>query len=279
MSKVWLITGASRGLGLAIAKAALAAGDSVVATARDPAAAGAALGDGEGRVLACRLDVAEPAGAADVVAAAVERFGRIDVLVNNAGYGLLGLFEESEAGEIDRQFRVNVFGTMDVTRAVLPVMRQQRAGHVFTITSIGGLRGSAGASLYCATKFALEGWSEGLAAEVAPFGIRVTAVEPGRFRTDFLDPSSVRHANASIADYAATSAALRTAFADNNHLQAGDPAKLADALLQVAEAEEAPVHFLVGSDAVGVLEQRIARDQAQLQAWRTLSASTDFSQR
>ena len=276
MSKVWLITGASRGLGLAMAKAALKAGDSVVATARDPAAVTTALGHDD-RLLACALDIAEPGQAEAAVHAALDRFGRIDVLVNNAGYGLLGLFEESAADEVDRQFRVNVFGTMDMTRAVLPVMRRQRAGHVFTITSIGGLRGSAGGSLYCATKFALEGWSEGLAAELVPFGIRVTAVEPGRFRTDFLDPSSVRHAGAAIADYAAVSATLKTAFDDANHRQAGDPAKLADAMLQLVDAPEAPLHFLAGTDAVAVLEQRIARDRAQLETWRSLSASTDFA--
>ena len=276
MSKVWFITGASRGLGLSMARAALAAGETVVATARDPGAVTRALGAGDDRLLACELDVAQATQAAAAVQAAVARFGRIDVLVNNAGYGHLGMFEESSVDEIERQFRVNVFGAMDVTRAVLPVMRGQRAGHVFTITSIGGLRGSPGASLYCATKFALEGWSEGLAGEVAPFGIRVTAVEPGRFRTDFLDASSARYPAASIADYAEAAAKSRAAFDENNHLQAGDPDKLADAMLQLVAAKEPPLHFLAGTDAVGVLETRIERDRRQLAAWGALSASTDL---
>ena len=277
MSKVWMITGASRGLGLAMARAALAAGDTVVATARDPGKVTEALGVDGDRLLACVLDVGVGGHAATAVRDAVERFGRIDVLVNNAGYGQLGYFEDVPVDDIDRQFRVNVFGSMDVTRAVLPVMRRQRDGHVFTITSIGGLRGSAGASLYCATKFALEGWSEGLAAEVGPLGIRVTAVEPGRFRTDFLDASSVRHGSGAIADYAQASDQLRAAFDGASHRQAGDPDKLAAAMLKLVEATEPPLHFLAGTDAVDVLERRIARDRQQLDAWGSLSASTDYA--
>lgn len=275
MSKVWFITGASRGIGLEIARAALAAGDKVVATARTPANIMALFEGGQERLLALSLDVTAPEQAPAAVKAALEAFGRIDVLVNNAGYGQLGMFEESSSAEIEKQYRVNLFGTMDVTRAVLPIMRSQRSGHIFNITSIGGLRGGAGGSLYCSTKFALEGLSESLAAELESFGIHVTAVEPGFFRTDFLDSSSVRYADASIADYAEASEKLRTFYDARSHQQAGDPKKLAEALVQLAAHEQPPLHFLAGTDAVAVMEARIERDQTELATWRHLSMTTD----
>ncbi len=275
MSKVWFITGASRGIGLEIARAALADGKCVVATGRNPGRVAATLGSDNQRLLPLRLDVTAPEQAAAAVAAAIERFSRIDVLVNNAGYGQLGMFEDNSPAEIAEQFRVNVFGSFDITREVLPVMRKQRSGHVFTITSIGGLRGGAGGSLYCATKFALEGWSESLAQEVAGFGIRVTAVEPGFFRTDFLDSMSVRYASSLIADYTAESKRIRAFYDARNKKQAGDPVKLAKALLQLAKEENPPLHFLAGTDAVSTLEQRIQRDQEQLTQWRYLSCATD----
>ncbi len=275
MSKVWFITGSSRGIGLEIARAALTAGESVVATGRDTRAITEALGAGNERLLALTLDVAEPEQATAAVMAAVERFERIDVLVNNAGYGQLGMFEDSSPAEVEQQYRVNVFGTMDVTRALLPVMRKQRSGHVFTITSIGGLRGGAGCSLYCSTKFALEGWSESLAQEVAGFGIHVTAVEPGFFRTDFLESSSVRYAAKEIDDYAAESQKIKAFYDARSRQQAGDPVKLAKVLLQLADENNPPLHFLAGSDAVGVLEQRIGRDKEELSSWGHLSVTTD----
>lgn len=278
MSKVWFITGASRGIGLEIALAALAAGHSVVATGRNAAAITEALGPAHPHLLALALDVTDPHQTGAAVSAATDRFGRIDVLVNNAGYGQLGMFEESSPEEVHQQFRVNVFGTLDVTRAILPGMRAQRSGYIVNITSIGGLRGGAGASLYCATKFALEGLSESLAAELAPFGIHVTAVEPGFFRTDFLDSSSVRYANQSVADYREASQQLRSFYDERSHQQAGDPARLATALLKLAAHPEPPLHFLAGTDAIAVLEARIERDQHQLATWRQLSASTDLPQ-
>ena len=275
MSKVWFITGSSRGIGVEIARAALGAGETVIATGRNLDQVTQALGVRSERFLPLALDISVPGQALDVVKAGTERFGRIDVLVNNAGYGQLGMFEESSPEEVEQQYRVNVFGTMEVTRAVLPVMRRQRSGHVFTITSIGGLRGGAGGSLYCSTKFALEGWSESVAAEVAPFGIGFTAVEPGFFRTDFLDSSSVRYALNSIPDYAQETKKIREFYDARSHQQAGDPAKLAQSLLQLAANPNPPLHFLAGTDAVGVLKARIERDQKQLADWETLSSSTD----
>jgi NAD(P)-dependent dehydrogenase (short-subunit alcohol dehydrogenase family) len=277
MSKVWFITGANRGIGLEIARAALRAGDSVVATARDAGKIAGALGSQQANVLAVNLDVTQPAQAAAAVTAATQRFGRIDVLVNNAGYGQLGVFEESSSEDVQQQFRVNVFGAMDVTRAVLPVMRKQRSGHLFNITSIAGLRGGPGGSLYSATKFAMEGLSESLSLELAPFGIHVTAVEPGYFRTDFLDSSSVRHASGSIGDYAEAADKTRAFFQERNHRQAGDPAKLATALIQLANEAQPPLHFLAGTDAVGVMEMLIDRNQKELAKWRHLSSSTDHN--
>jgi len=274
MSSVWLITGASRGLGLEIARAALTAGADVVATGRNADAVTKALGEHK-NLLAAELDVTVPGQAERAVQAAKERFGRVDILVNNAGYGQLGMFEENSPEDVQQQFRVNVFGTFDVTRAVLPSMRAQRSGHIFTITSIGGLRGSAGGSLYCSTKFALEGWSESLAQELAPFGIHVTAVEPGFFRTDFLENSSVQYGDASIEDYRETSGKLREFYDGRSRQQAGDPVKLAEALLRLADEENPPTHFLVGTDAVDVMEGRIQRDGEELAQWRELSSSTD----
>ncbi len=275
MSKIWLITGASRGLGLEIARAALTAGAEVVATGRNADAVTKTLGEHK-NLLAVELDVTVPGQAERAVKAATERFGRIDILVNNAGYGQLGMFEENSPEAVQQQFRVNVFGTFDVTRAVLPSMRAQRSGHIFTITSIGGLRGGAGGSLYCSTKFALEGWSESLAHELAPFGIHVTAVEPGFFRTDFLESSSVQYGDASIEDYREASGKLREFYDGRSRQQAGDPVKLAEALLRLADEENPPMHFLVGTDAVGVMEGRIQRDGEELAQWRELSSSTDY---
>ncbi|XQU71491.1 hypothetical protein OJJOAM_004280 [Cupriavidus sp. H18C1] len=209
MIKTWFITGAARGIGACIARAALDAGDNVVATGRDPRPIERALpGHGE-RLLALRLDVTDPAQACDAVDRAVATFGRIDVLVNNAGYGQLGMFEENSADDVLKQFDTNVHGTLHVTRAVLPVMRRQRAGRIFNLSSIGGMVGFEGASIYCAAKFAVEGFSESLALEVARFGIQVTIVQPGFFRTDFLDGSSVRYGAEAIPDYVSASAALR----------------------------------------------------------------------
>jgi NAD(P)-dependent dehydrogenase (short-subunit alcohol dehydrogenase family) len=274
-AKIWFITGAARGIGFAIAKAALAAGDSVVATGRSRERLEAVYAPYGQRVLAVELDVAEEAQAETAVAAALARFGRIDVLVNNAGYGQFGLFEENGAGEIERQFATNVFGSFHVTRAVLPAMRRQRSGHIFNLSSMGGALGFMGASVYCATKFAIEGFSESLAPEVEPFGIRVTIVEPGFFRTDFLDGSSIRYGGRTIADYATLSAEAKSTYEDHNHRQAGDPAKLGAALVELAAAEAPPLRYAAGSDAVDAILASLAERQAEIEHWRRLSVATD----
>ncbi|WP_070107515.1 oxidoreductase [Burkholderia plantarii] len=272
----WLITGANRGLGLEIARAALDAGDRVLATARDPAPIAAAL-DGFGERLATtRLDVTDAASIAAAVDLARQRFGGIDVLVNNAGYGQLGPFELISPAAIERQFDTNVFGAFEVARAVLPVMRAQRSGHVVTLSSIAGLIGIEGASIYCASKFALEGWSESLGQEVARFGIRTTLIEPGRFRTDFLDASSVSHGDLAIDDYAALAADSRAELDAGNHQQAGDPVKLGRAVVTLVHAPEPPVRYGAGSEAYGVMVARAERLRAEAEAWRELSLSNDL---
>ncbi|MFN6996648.1 MAG: oxidoreductase [Aquincola tertiaricarbonis] len=275
MSKVWFITGAGRGIGAHIANAALAAGHRVVATGRNlEQLQQAYAGHGE-RVLCLRLDATQEADAVAAVAQATERFGRIDVLVNNAGYGQLGLFEEVGAEDVERQFQTNVFGLMHVTRAVLPVMRRQRQGHVFNLSSIGGFMGFDGASIYCAAKFAVEGFSESLAPEVAPFGIRVTVVEPGFFRTDFLDAKSVRYGSRRIEDYAGASGQNRSTYEAYNHQQPGDPARLGRVMVTLADMPEPPLHFVAGSDAVGFAEGAFERRRVELQAHAALSVTTD----
>lgn len=274
--KTWFITGANRGFGLEIARAALGAGDAVVATARNPQEIEAALSGFADRLLPLRLDVTDPKEIASAVEAAKTRFGRIDVLVNNAGYGQLGAFEEISGETVARQFATNVFGALDVTRAILPIMRAQRAGHVITISSIAGMEGFEGASIYCATKHAVSGWSEGLRHEVAPFGIKVTCVYPGRFRTDFLDGSSVRYGDFSIDDYAAASARHREALDADNHQQTGDPAKLAAALLTLVDAEKPPVWFGAGSDAYAIFTTKSRALAENAEEWKSLTVSADF---
>lgn len=277
MSKVWFITGSTRGIGAEVAKAALAAGDRVVATGRKLDQLRAAYAGHGDRVLTVALDVADEAQAGAAVRAATDRFGRIDVLVNNAGFGQLGQFEDVEAADVERQFAINVFGLFHVTRAVLPVMRRQRSGRILNLSSIGGILGFAGASVYCAAKFAVEGFSDSLAPEVAPFGIHVTVVEPGFFRTDFLDGSSVRYGSRKIEDYAAHSAEMRSTYDSYSHKQPGDPAKLAAAMVELAAAPEPPSHFLAGSDAVEMAGGVIERRRAEIAAWRDRSVGTDFA--
>jgi NAD(P)-dependent dehydrogenase (short-subunit alcohol dehydrogenase family) len=272
--QTWFITGAARGIGAHTVQAALAAGHNVVATARNHRN----ITSTHDRLLALDLDVINPVQAQAAVQAAVARFGRIDVLVNNAGYGQMGLFEEVSQVQAQAQFDTNVFGLFNVTRAVLPVMRQQRAGRVLNISSIGGIQGGyPGASLYCASKFAVEGFSEGLAQEVAAFGIQVTIVEPGFFRTDFLDAQSVRFGDIAVADYAAQSAELRASYGAYNHQQPGDPARLATLLLQLAAHPTPPLRFAAGSDAVSVVSAKIDALRAELQSWQALSITTDGS--
>jgi NAD(P)-dependent dehydrogenase (short-subunit alcohol dehydrogenase family) len=275
--KTWFITGANRGLGLEIARAVLARGDNVVATARDPDPISVQLGEFGERLVTARVDVTDVATIEAAVEIALDRFERIDVLVNNAGYGQLGAFEEIKPDAIARQFATNVFGVFHVTRAILPTMRAQRSGHIITISSIAGIVGFEGSSIYCSTKHAVSGWSEGLAKEVAPFGIRMTCVYPGRFRTDFLDPSSVRHGEMSIDDYADFSAKRRAALDADNHLQLGDPKKFADVMLTLADDASAPVQFGAGSDAYSTFTKKAAALTETAERWKALTLSTDFS--
>lgn len=277
MSKTWMITGAGRGIGAEIARAALANGDRVVAAARklgqlQDAFAGA---DPE-RIALVELDVADEAQAAPAVAQAVERFGRIDVLVNNAAYGLLGRLEEVSSADIARQFAVNVHGVLHMLRAVLPTMRRQRGGHIMNISSIAGITGFDGASVYCASKYAIEGLSASLALEVAPLGIKVTAVEPGFFRTEFLDPSSVRYGATAIDDYAALGS-VEQAYGAYKGRQLGDPAKLAAAVVELAGMASPPRQFLAGSDALAMANTALDARRTEMAAFEALTVSTDHA--
>jgi NAD(P)-dependent dehydrogenase (short-subunit alcohol dehydrogenase family) len=274
--RVWFITGASRGFGSLIAQEALAAGEAVAATARNPKSITEHLGE-HPNLLALALDVTQEAEARAAAAAAIERFGRIDVLINNAGFGLLGAVEEATPEEIARIYSTNVFGLLAVTRAVLPYMRQQRSGRVINISSIGGYAASPGWGVYCSTKFAVEGLTEALAIELKPLGIYATVVEPGFFRTDFLDPQSLTVSPGEIADYHETAGAMRDFAGHANHAQPGDPAKLAKAMLALVDAAEPPVRLPFGSDTVARIESKNACVAAELARWRELSLSTDFT--
>ncbi|MEW6759426.1 MAG: SDR family NAD(P)-dependent oxidoreductase [Pseudomonadota bacterium] len=277
MSKVWFITGAGRGIGAHIAQAAIAAGDKVVAAARSLEQLNTTFaGANPDQVALVQLDVAHEEQAAAAIQAAVERFGRIDVLVNNAAYGLLGNFEELSPQEIDQQFGVNVFGVMHVLRAALPVLRRQRSGHVMNISSIAGRTGFDGAAVYCATKYAIEGLSSSLALELAKFGIHVTSVEPGFFRTDFLDQSSVRYGKKVIDDYAAHGT-VEGAYGAYHGKQLGDPAKLATVVLRLAAMDKPPQHFLAGSDALAMAHAEVDARLSEMHGMAELSRSTDHA--
>ena len=270
--KVWLITGAGRGMGVDFAKAALAAGHAVVATGRDPDAVTKAVGKSED-LLVVKLDVTNRADAEAAARAAVARFGRIDVLVNNAGNFFAGYFEELTPEQIERQLGTLLIGPMNVTRAVLPVMRKQRSGHIISISSTAGLVGFPFCSAYAASKFGLEGWMESLQQEVAPFGITTTIVNPGFFRTELLEPASVTYAKPSIEDYADRTAEQLKWWQAQSGQQGGDPAKLAQALVTIASATPPPRRFIAGADAIGLAEQHVADLRAQIDAYRELSTS------
>jgi NAD(P)-dependent dehydrogenase (short-subunit alcohol dehydrogenase family) len=275
--KVWFITGAGRGMGADFGKAVLAAGHALVATGRDPSRLARLLGPSND-LLAVSLDVTRPGDAEVAVAAAVERFRRIDVLVNNAATFEAGFFEEMTPAQIERQLATNLFGQMHVTRAVLPVMRRQRSGHVITISSTAGLASSAEfTSAYAASKFALEGWMEALRVEVAPFGIHTTVVNPGFFRTELLSEQSTRYAEPSVADYEERRTALLAAWKATHGRQAGDPAKLAQALLTIAGQEPPPRRFLAGADAIATAEQKIAELRTDIESNRPLSTYLAFN--
>ncbi|KAE8759534.1 SDR family NAD(P)-dependent oxidoreductase [Paraburkholderia madseniana] len=270
--KVWLITGAGRGMGVDIAKAALAAGHDVVATGRNPEKVRSAIGDHD-NLLVTQLDVTSPADAEAAVETTVQRFGRIDVLVNNAGNFYGGFFEELSPAQVRSQLETLLFGPMNVARAVLPVMRKQHSGLLVTISSTAGITAGVFCSAYAAAKFGVEGWMESLAQEIAPFGIRTMLVEPGFFRTDLLSADSTTYAELSIDDYASRTRETVTAWKGMNGKQGGDPAKLAAALVELTAQEEPPARFAAGADAVEAFESKANTLLAQANAHRELSSS------
>ncbi|WP_457094261.1 SDR family oxidoreductase [Microvirga sp. P5_D2] len=276
MSKVWFITGAGRGLGIDIAQKALAAGHSVVATGRNADRVLQAVGAHD-NLLTVALDITDPEAAITAAKAAVDRFGRIDVLVNNAGNFYAGYFEEISAEQFRAQMETNFFGPLNVTRAILPVMRKQRSGQVITITSTAGLIGQEFVVAYAASKFALEGWMESLRFDVAPYGIRTMSVEPGFFRTELLvEGASTIWPELSIEDYAGRTAQTITAWKGMNGQQGGDPAKLAAALVTLLDSGELPLRFVAGADAMAAVEANLKAIQGQIDAHRALAASLAF---
>lgn len=276
--QVWLITGAGRGMGVHLAQAALAAGHAVVATGRDPQRVEDAIGAHE-NLLPVALDITDPAAAETAVAAAVDRFGRVDVLVNNAGNFYAGFFEEISPKQFRAQMETNFFGPLNVTRAVLPVMRRQRSGHVITITSAAGIIGQEFCAAYAASKFALEGWMESLQFDVAPFGIDTTIVEPGFFRTELLvEGASSIWPELSIEDYAERTTSTIAAWKAMNGQQGGDPAKLGAALVTIATLDTPPLRFVAGADVVTGVEQKAHLLLEQVDAHRELSSSMNIDE-
>jgi NAD(P)-dependent dehydrogenase (short-subunit alcohol dehydrogenase family) len=272
--KVFLVTGAGRGMGVDIARSALAAGHAVVATGRNPQRVSGTLGTHE-NLLVAALDVTDPAAARAAAEAAVERFGRIDVLVNNAGNFYAGFFEEITPQDFRAQLETTLFGPLNVTRAVLPVMRTQRSGLVVVISSTAGITGQEFCSAYAAAKFGLEGWTESLTPELAPFGIRTMLVEPGFFRTELLTPESTSYAEPTIEDYIERTKQTVAAWNGMNGQQGGDPAKLTEALIQLIDTGEPPLRWAAGADAdaVQTLEQKARTLFDQADAHRELSSS------
>jgi NAD(P)-dependent dehydrogenase (short-subunit alcohol dehydrogenase family) len=275
--KVWLITGAGRGMGLDITKAVLAAGHAVVATGRNKDKVAQAIGPAD-NLLVAELDVTKPADAQAVVQAAVERFGRLDVLVNNAASFYAGFFEELSPEQMEKQLATSLFGPMHVTRAVLPVMRRQRAGQIIAISSTAGLMGFEFCTAYSASKFGLEGWMQALQTEVAPFGIETIVINPGFFRTELLTEESTNYADNPIADYDERRAQQMQFWQAANGQQSGDPAKLAQALLTISGEEKPPHRFLAGADAVATAEQVARELQQQTKAYRELSSSLAYDE-
>ena len=272
--KVWLVTGAGRGLGADIARAGLAAGHAVIATGRNPDKVRRALGAHDD-LLTVALDVTDPAAAEAAVKSGVDRFGRLDVVVNNAGNFHAGFFEELSPEEFRAQIETTFFGPVNVVRAALPILRAQRSGLLLTISSTAGIVGGEFLSAYAASKFAVEGWMESVAAEVAPFGIRTMTVEPGFFRTELLTPESTRYAEASIDDYAERTQQTVAAWQSMDGQQGGDPAKLADALVVLAARDEPPLRFPAGVDAVATFENRARLLLEVADANRDLSSNLD----
>ncbi|MBQ4834704.1 SDR family NAD(P)-dependent oxidoreductase [Pseudoalteromonas sp. MMG010] len=274
--RTWFITGATRGLGYQIAKSVLIAGENVVATGRSLQKLKSVFTETD-NILLLELDICNEEEIQLATQQAINYFGSIDILVNNAGFGQLGLFEEIEQDKIKAQFATNVFGLMSMSRAVLPYMRKQQSGLIFNISSIGGSLGFENASVYCAAKFAVEGFSESLAMEVRQFGIDVTIVQPGFFRTDFLDRSSVQYGTVSIDDYAQYSKALNDAYQSQNQQQLGDPKKLGQLLVELSQKTEQPMRLAVGSDAIEYLSKANQNRQKDLEKWSDYSKTTDIN--
>ena len=272
---VWFITGAGRGMGVDIAKAALAAGYQVIATGRDPKKVVQVLGEDK-NLLVAKLDVTSTSDAEAAVKAAVERFGTIDVLVNNAGNFYAGYFEELSPAQIEKQLATNLIGPMNVTRVVLPVMRKAHSGHIISMSSLAGLTGGEFTSAYAASKFAVEGWMESIRFELEPFGIKTTIVEPGFFRTDLLEPESRIWPELTIADYTERTEKTRAGWDSMSGKQSGDPSKLAKALIKIASQEEPPLRWIAGADAIAAAEQKVAELQEQINAYRDLSTSLAY---
>lgn len=272
---VWFITGTSQGFGRELVRAALQRGDSVVATSRKPESVSVAFQQSADRLLAVTMDLRSRMEISSVVTQAIARFGRIDILVNNAGYGVTGAVEEASDSEIAHVYDMNVFGLLRVTRAILPQMRKQRSGQIVNLSSIGGLTGMPGWGIYNSTKFAVEGLSEALAAELRPLGVGVTIVEPGPFRTDFLGGSLVKTAN-TMHDYAETAGKTRTSAIERNGKQHGDPAAAADAIVQAVTAPKPPLHLILGKFAYDRFSQKLDDFRREMDTWRELGLATDY---
>jgi NAD(P)-dependent dehydrogenase (short-subunit alcohol dehydrogenase family) len=275
MSKIWFITGAGRGMGVDIAKAALAAGYEVVATGRNTAKVAEALGN-SANLLVVKLDITKPADAESAVKATLDKFGRVDVLVNNAANFYAGFFEELTPEQMERQLSTSLIGPMNVTRAILPVMRKQRSGLIITISSTAGLTGFEFGTAYAASKFGLEGWMQSLQAEVEPFGINTITVNPGFFRTELLTEESTNFAERTIDDYNERRAKQMEFWKGYNGQQSGDPAKLAQALITISGQDKPPLRFMAGADAVETAEKVAATLQQQTAAYRELSSSLSY---
>lgn len=273
--RVWFITGASQGLGRAVVEAALKNNDLVVAASRTPDSLKDLEMKWKNQLLPVVLDVKDKQQIDEAVNLSLKRFGRIDVLVNNAGYGLLGAVEEVSEDEEQQLFEVNVFGLLAVTRAILPTMRNQRSGHILNLSSVGGMVAGTGSGLYAASKFAVEGLSEAMAAETAPLGIKVTIVEPGQFRTGFLG-ESISVAKRRLEDYRLTAGAMQEALLNRNGLQPGDPAKAADAIVMVVESERPPLRLPLGKDCIDRIRTKLDSVAAEILQWETVAINTGF---
>ncbi len=274
MTRTWLVTGCSRGLGRSLAQAIIAAGDNLIATARDPETLADLVAKSDGRAVALVLDVTDPDAATRAVATAVDRFGGLDIVVNNAGYGNVAPIEETSIEEFRAQIETNLFGTIIVTKAAIPLFRERRVGHFIQISSIGGRVGAMGRGPYSAAKFGVEGFSEVLASEMKPFGVHVTIVEPGGFRTDFAGISTrITEGNPAYADTVGKTAAMQRAY---DGRQPGDPERAAKAIIALSKTAEPPLRLVLGSDAYARAERTDTNRLDELRAWRPVSESTDF---